>query len=313
MTSAKKFLVTGIAGLVGSALARRLLAEGHDVVGVDNLTTGFLRNVPEDAHFIRGDVQETNCIEQLDAWNFECIYHVAGQSSGEISFSDPVYDLQTNCQSTLLLLELARRTDCNSFVYASSMSVYGDPKNADIPVTEDSPVCPESFYAVGKLASENYMRVYSKQYGLNCTAMRLFNVYGPGQNMENLKQGMVSIFLAYARKRGRIVVKGSGERFRDQVYIDDITNAFFLVGARQGNHQGYFQIYNISTGEKTTVNDVLREIQNSGFNNEVEFAEATPGDQFGIFGDSRKFQEATGWLPLTSFSDGFRKMVELER
>lgn len=313
MTRAKRILVTGVAGFIGSAVARRLLSEGYEVVGVDNLSTGFLSNVPECAYFIKGNIHDINCIEKLYSWNFETVYHIAGQSSGEISFSDPLYDLKTNVQSTLLLLDLARRMNCKAFVYASSMSVYGEPADANIAVTEDSATLPKSFYAIGKLASENYMRIYSENYGLNCTALRLFNVYGPGQNMENLKQGMVSIFLSYALKGKTIIVKGSGDRFRDQVYVDDVSEAFLLAATKLRRFERSFQVYNISTGEKTTVDNVLDEIKKNGFNNVVEFVEGTPGDQLGIFGNSSKFREDTGWLPTRNFSDGFREMVEYFR
>ena len=165
-----------------------------------------MENIPEGVTFIQGDCQDEQTIQSLEKYEFEAIFHIAGQSSGEISFDDPVYDLQTNAQSTLLLLKLALKVGCKKFVYASTMSVYGD--KPDAPVEEDTTLNPKSFYGVGKVASEHYLRIYA-QYGVNSVALRLFNVYGPGQNMENLRQGMVSIFLAQAFENKHIHVKGS--------------------------------------------------------------------------------------------------------
>ena len=122
----KTFLVTGAAGFVGAALAKKLINNGHKVVTVDNLSTGFENSIPEGVVFYKGDVQDSSLIEKLHKYSFDCIFHIAGQSSGEISYDDPVYDLQTNTQSTLLLLKLAEKVNCKKFIYASSMSVYGD-------------------------------------------------------------------------------------------------------------------------------------------------------------------------------------------
>ena len=199
------FLVTGAAGFIGGALAKRLIEHGNKVITIDNLTTGFRESIPEGVIFIEGNCQDESIINQLNSYQFDAIFHIAGQSSGEISFEDPVYDLQTNAQSTLLLLKYALKTNCKKFIYASTMSVYGD--QPDIPITEEASTLPKSFYAVGKLASEHYLDIYSK-YSIDIVALRLFNVYGPGQNMENLKQGMISILLAQALSNKHILIKG---------------------------------------------------------------------------------------------------------
>ena len=217
------FLVTGAAGFIGSALSKRLIELGHKVVTVDNLSTGFVENIPNEVIFVKGDCHDKSLIKSLDKYSFDAIFHIAGQSSGEISFDDPVYDLQTNAESTLLLLKLALKVKCKKFIYASTMSVYGD--QGETLVKEDSSLNPKSFYGVGKLASEKYLSIF-QNFGINCTALRLFNVYGPGQNMYNLRQGMVSIFLAQAFNHNEINVKGSKDRFRDFIFIDDVVNAF---------------------------------------------------------------------------------------
>ena len=303
------YLVTGIAGFVGSKLAERLLEDGHKVVGIDNLSTGFVDAVPEGAIFIKGDCQDKKLIDRLYIYKFDAIFHIAGQSSGEISFDDPVYDLQTNTQSTLQLLKLCRDTGCKKFIYASSMSVYGDVD--DVAINENHPTSPKSFYGVGKLASEHYLRIYSN-YGIAATALRLFNVYGPGQNMDNLKQGMVSIFLAQALRNKSIHIKGSADRYRDFVYIDDVVDAF--LKSRTHTKTGTFGIYNICSSQKTTVGELVQLIQ-SNFKEDIpaRFEGSTPGDQFGIYGDGSLAKKLLHFNIRTKFEEGIKKFIHISR
>jgi UDP-glucose 4-epimerase len=300
-----KYLVTGAAGFIGGALAKALLVDGNEVYTIDNLSTGFIDAIPEGVKFIHGNCQDEKIVSQLNDIPFDAIFHIAGQSSGEISYDNPIYDLQTNAQSTLLLLQLAMRVNCNSFIYASTMSVYGD--QPDKRISEDSYLSPKSFYGVGKIASEHYMRIY-EEYGINCTALRLFNVYGPGQNMHNLRQGMVSIYLAQALNSGHIIVKGSPERFRDLVYIDDVVHSF--IRASKSTNVGY-SCFNVCTGIKTTVQELLEIISKSVPGQcSIEFAKGTPGDQHGIYGDNSKIYEAINWRPNIDVLTGLRKMIK---
>lgn len=298
----KKYLVTGAAGFIGSAIAKKLVTAGHEVYTIDNLRTGHEFNIPKGVHFIKGNVQDQESIAQLSEIKMDAIFHIAGQSSGEISFEDPVYDLQTNTQSTLLLLDYARKTGCTQFIYASTMSVYGD--QDILPVKEAYHPNPKSFYAVGKLASENYLKIFS-EYGINCTAIRLFNVYGPGQNMDNLKQGMISIFLAQALNESKILVKGSVDRFRDFVYIDDVVDAFIkALDCKIG-----YEVVNVASGVKTTVAQVLNSIEHQFDNTlEIEIKGGTKGDQFGIYADNTKAKEVLHCEPQVDFKKGFELM-----
>ncbi len=299
------YLVTGAAGFIGAAVAERLLAGGHTVVTIDNLSTGYMERIPKGAVFVQGDVADKKALSQMDNETFDAIIHIAGQSSGEISFENPVYDLQTNTQSTLLLLDLARRIGCKKFIYASTMSVYGDHQPPQC--KENAENLPKSFYAVGKIASEHYMRIYAEQFGIACTALRLFNTYGIGQNLRNLKQGMASIYLAMAINDHRIVVKGSKDRFRDFVYIDDVVEAIVKSLDRMEN----YDVFNVCTGKATTVETVVKTICDFlPYEVQVEYTEGTPGDQFGIFGDNEKIQRAMGWSPKVEFRDGMKRMVE---
>lgn len=299
------FLITGVAGFIGSAVARRLLAAGHEVVAIDNLSTGYRENVPEGTVFFEADCQDAGVYGRLPERSYSAIYHIAGQSSGEISFDNPVYDLQTNTQSTLLLLRFALENHCRRFLYASTMSVYGD--QPDAPVAETAITFPRSFYGVGKLASEHYLRIYA-QFGIEAVALRLFNVYGPGQNLQNLRQGMISIYLAQALKSDEIHVKGSGDRFRDFVYIDDVVDAFLTMG--QAEVQGY-SVYNVGTGVKTRVSDLLDQVA-AGFperNIRIRYEGITPGDMFGILADCAAIARDHGWKARTGLSQGLAQMT----
>ena len=183
------------------------------------------------------------------------------------------------------------------------MSVYGDP--IEPMVDESFWTEPKSFYAVGKIASEKYMRIYA-QFGIACTALRFFNVYGIGQNMQNLRQGMASIFLAQAINNHHIHVKGSKDRFRDFVYIDDVVNAVIASLDRVSG----FEVYNVCTGKKTTVEEVVETICDElPYPITVEYTGGTPGDQFGIYGSAKKIQEQLGWEAKINFQDGMRKMI----
>ncbi|MFC1517601.1 NAD-dependent epimerase/dehydratase family protein [Candidatus Margulisiibacteriota bacterium] len=302
-----KYLVTGAAGFIGSVLANYLIQKGNDVITIDNLTTGSKENLPKGIEFIQGNCQDPEIIKELNGIKLDAIFHLAGQSSGEISFDDPVYDLQTNTQSTLLLLNFAKESGCKKFIYASSMSVYGE--QAEQPVNESATTNPKSFYAIGKLASEQYLKIFQDTYGLKTTALRLFNVYGPGQNMENLRQGMLSIYLSLALKNKNVTVKGSAERYRDFIYIDDAVTAF--TKALEQNSPK-FEAYNVACGVKTTVAELIENMKTQlPFKFSVEYQENTKGDMFGIYGDNSKIKKELNWEPTIFINkNGMSKMVE---
>lgn len=305
----KRYLVTGGAGFIGSRVARDLLERGNEVTIIDNLTTGYRENLPARACFLLSDCQDPSVYKKIGKSKFDAIIHIAGQSSGEISFDNPVYDLRSNTESTLQLLKFCLRIGCERFIYASTMSVYGDP-HSDTPVRENAELKPLSFYGVGKIASEHYLRIY-EGYGIRPTSLRLFNVYGPGQNLKNLRQGMVSIYLAQMLQDNKIVVKGSLDRFRDFIYIDDVVNAFLVC---LDNPVTGGKILNIGTGIKTTVNGLLNlMIRIYGKDMPVEVAGNTPGDTFGIIADPGFFKEVTGFVARTTIEEGLKTMINLEK
>ena len=301
------YLITGAAGFIGSHLAKKLADEGNAITVIDNLSTGNKSNIVWEGVFIEGDDFNPKVIEKLNNQKFDAIFHIAGQSSGEISFENPIYDLNCNAASTLILLDYAKRTGCKRFVYASSMSVYGDENKGSVnEVTAE--LKPKSFYAVGKIASEHYMRIYS-QYGIRSTALRFNNTYGSGQNMENLKQGMVSIFLAQAVKNHHIIVKGDKNRFRDFVHVDDTVRA--IIMASKGNEPDLYNFYNVATNKKTTCEELINVMKKYlPFEVSVEYMGSTPGDQYGIYCDYSKIEKSLGWKPEITLDEGIKEMCE---
>lgn len=300
------YLVTGAAGFIGAALAKHLLDEGHTVVTIDNLSTGRKENIPQGCIAIIGNTHDRSSIEQAEKYAFDAVFHIAGQSGGMTSFDDPVYDLNSNVTSTLLLLDMCKRTNCKRFVYASSMSVYGDENPC--PVVEGSAKQPKTFYAVGKLASEGYMKMYADNFGIKTTALRFNNTYGPGQNMENLRQGMVSIFLAQAITNKHVHVMGAKDRFRDFVFIDDVVSA--CVMSATSNEPTLFNVYNIATNTKTTCEELLNKMQALlPFKFTVEYQGSTPGDQFGIYCDYSLIENSIGWKPNYTLEEGLKVMI----
>ena len=300
----KKYLVTGAAGFIGSSIAKNLVSNNCEVWTIDNLSTGFIENIPDGVEFIKGNCQNESSINALKKTQFDAILHFAGQSSGEISFDDPIYDLRTNTESTLNLINYALDNGCQRFIYASSMSVYG--KVPDKPIPESFLCNPLSFYGVGKLASEHYLRIYQTK-GLHPTILRIFNVYGPGQNLSNLRQGMVSIYLAQILKDEKIIVKGSPDRFRDFIYIDDVVRLTIMI---LNSKVGIGMNYNIGTGTKTTVREVLDKlIKQHGKEIKVKFIDPTPGDQLGIRANTELLHNDFEINDLVDFNSGLKKMV----
>ncbi len=302
------YLVTGGAGFIGSSVARRLIADGNIVYIIDNLKTGYLDNIPEGAVFINGDFSRDEVIDRLENKKFDAIFHIGGQSSGEISFEEPEYDLNTNTLSTLKLLKYCVKTGCNRFIYASTMSVYGE-DGVKEQFSEDDATNPKSFYAVGKLASEKYMDIFHREFGIDFVSLRYFNVYGVGQNLENLKQGMVSIYLKqfFDNRFEKVEVKGSLDRFRDLIYIDDVTD---ITVTSAHNSRFYNQIINIGTGVKSTVREILELIKlYTNSKKEIIVTSGTKGDQFGIYANNSKLKSLYK-KELTPFSVGVKKMID---
>ena len=302
----EKYLVTGAAGFIGSAVARQLIIDGSIVWTIDDLSTGSESNLAEGAKLLVGSCHDPEIISQIGDEKFDAIIHLAGQSSGEVSFDDPINDLKNNVESTLQLLNFALRTGCNRFIYGSSASVYGDAR--DLLVSESSNLQPLSCYGVGKLASEKYLQVFNEA-GIHTTALRFSNVYGPRQNLENMRQGMVSIYLAQLISDAEaIVVKGPLERTRDFVFIEDVVRVIIQTIK---NSKAFGQVYNVGSGETHSVGQLLDILMLAyGVKKKIVLEKGTPGDQKCVQVCIEKIRRDLEYRPLVKLEDGIARMID---
>ena len=275
----EKILITGVAGFIGSKISQKLINNQNiELFGVDDLSNGISKNVPKNINFIKLDLSRLNKFHLLPK-NIDKILHLAGQSSGEISFDNPVADLNKNVTSTLNLLKFYDQNQLKKFIYASSMSVYGDNKFTKFKELHDC--SPLSCYGIGKLMSEKYIKILCKK--TKYIIFRMFNVYGPGQDLSNLRQGMVSIYLAQAIKNKKILVKGNENRTRDFIYIDDVVNFWEKATFNKIKKN---QILNLGTGVQTKVKDILKNIKSLLPETKIKILKkGTPGDQKRVCAD----------------------------
>jgi UDP-glucose 4-epimerase len=302
----KTYLITGVAGFIGSAIAKRVLENGDKVIGIDNFNTGIKRDILKKIDFIEGDISKKEDIAKFRQYKIDAIFHLAAQSSGEISYENPEYDVLTNSLGTLNLLNFAVEQNIKRFIYASTMSIYGDVE--DKPILETDCKNPKSYYGITKLAGENYVTAFSDK--LNTTSFRLFNVYGEGQNMENLKQGMVSIYLSYFMKNIPVLVKGDKKRFRDFIYIDDVVDVWIQSIDLEIS---FGKVYNLATGKKTTVEILLNNLAEKWGNPNypIEYSNIrTSGDTFGIYADILKLKKDFNWSPKIDLETGIEKFIK---
>lgn len=301
-----RYLVTGGAGFIGSHVARALLAQGHDVVIVDNLSTGLARNLPKQAQFIRADLAEGATLDLLPTGRYEAVIHIAGQSSGAIGQKSPYADLQSNVGSTMLLTQWCLANGIRRFLYASSMAVYGMDNRE--PRDEGWHCRPASYYGSSKLASETYLNA-ARADGLEPVCLRLYNVYGAGQNLGNLYQGMASIYLAYLLKGVAVPVTGSLDRYRDFIHVDDVTTAF-LAALRDPLLPS--MVYNIGTGHRTTVRELLAMLvglMGLPADHPIEAGTASVGDVFGSVANSDRAHGELQWQAKVDLANGLKSMV----
>lgn len=310
MRNKKHIILTGGAGFIGTHIAHRFLREGYRVIVIDNLSTGKKENLPNDVDFLKFSIEKERDYDKLRHVRPDAVFHLAAQSSGEASFLNPHYDVSSHVIGTFLLLEWCRSKKIRRFIYSSSMSVYGAPRY--LPVDEAHPLEPKTYYAAGKAAAENYINLYHNTFGMRTTIFRLFSVYGPGQNLDNKLQGMLSIYLSYLLEGVPIIVRGQDKRFRDFIYIDDLVQAWWMALRKPIT---FGKTYNVASGERTTVCRLLKLLQSacSVRDYPVRFKRGTPGDQFGIVGDIAALQSDLCWKPEVNIRVGIQRTVDSEK
>ena len=244
-----KVLVTGGAGFIGSHIVDQLLAEGHQVVVVDDLSTGSLDNVNPQASFVRLSVLDGELLGLFEREKFDAALHLAAQTIVGSSLEHPDIDARVNVLGTLQVLEGCRQHGVERIIFASSAAVYGDV--AELPVPEEAPGQPASFYGLSKLTAERYIQMYHALYGLNYLILRYANVYGERQG-DRGEGGVVSIFAGCLCRNNRLNIYGDGGQTRDFVYVGDVAAAnVAAVTTPQTN-----RILNISSQTETSVNEL---------------------------------------------------------
>ncbi|MRS05209.1 NAD-dependent epimerase/dehydratase family protein, partial [bacterium] len=245
-----RYLITGAAGFLGSALANRLVKDGHVVYGLDDLSAGDAGTLVKEVRFTKGDVRDKTSL-----WNLlreiDCVYHLAARVSVSESVLYPSEYTAVNVMGTVNLMEAMRDVGVHRVILASSGAVYGD-QNAQ-PVVENAEPHPRSPYAVSKLSAEYYVRTIGSLWGMETVCLRVFNAYGPGQRIPVLHAPVIPSCLRNAAQNGTIVVHGDGKQTRDYIYIDDVVNALVSTSTAEGVNN---QIINVGSGKETSVRDI---------------------------------------------------------
>ncbi len=302
--SARRVLVTGGAGFIGSHVADAYLAQGWEVTVLDSLVHGRRENVPDGADFAELDIREPDAARLVREGRFDLVSHHAAQMDVRVSVSDPRFDAAVNVDGLLNILHVAHEAGVGRFLFVSSGGVvYGEPEVR--PTPETSPKLPESPYGVTKLAGEQYLFYYHRVHGMEYAALRYANVYGPRQDPHG-EAGVVAIFSTRLLRGEPLTVYGDGEQTRDYVYVGDVVSANMLLSevslprARLLDDRGF----NVGTGIETSVLELARHLGDAGATRaEIVHATARPGELRHSSLDASRLR-ALGWGPATHVRDG---------
>lgn len=301
----KSILVTGGAGFVGSHLCRALLEKEFYVVAIDNLSNGIKDNVPKGAVLVEADLSKDTWFDLLDIYNFDIVIHCAAQASNAMSFDDPKQDWNSNQVSTWNVINFCKKRSIQRLIFTSTMSVYGEPKKIPTPVSE-LPM-PLTYYATHKAVAETYLKLSS---GINWTIFRLYTTYGYGQNLANLNQGLVKIYLGFILRGEPIRVRGSGERLRDIIHVSDVVLA--IIQSLE-NTNTYKQTYNLGSGITKKVSEIIKLLVNAAgmdTNYPVVYEKGDLGDPSRTHADIKNATSDFGWQPLILPANGIDLTVK---
>ncbi|MEZ5177156.1 MAG: NAD-dependent epimerase/dehydratase family protein [Acidimicrobiales bacterium] len=299
-------LVTGGAGFIGSNLADALLARGHEVRIIDDLSTGVRENLPAGARFFEGSITEPDLLEEAVA-DVEVVFHQAALGSVARSVNAPLVSDTANTHGTLAVLDAAHRLGVRRVVQASSSSVYG---GADVrPTPESTPLLPRSPYAVTKMVGEHYARVFAELHGLETVTLRYFNVYGPRQRPDAAYAAVIPLFIAALRAGRAPEVHGDGKQSRDFAFIDDVVAAN-LLAAEAPAEQCSGRVYNVAGGREQSLLEML-EILGRATGTDIAPVHVAPrvGDVRHSFADLSAAAADLGYRPQVSFEEGLARTV----
>ena len=306
-------LVTGAAGFIGSTLVDRLLNDGHQVVGVDNLSSGRRSNLEQAAQnpnftWIEDDIVTADLDGLLAHHQPEVVFHLAAQIDVRKSVADPIHDAKVNVIGTIRLAEAARKANVRKVVHTSSGgSIYGTPHN--FPTNESTNTDPASPYAAGKVAGEIYLNTFRHLYGMDCSHIAPANVYGPRQDPHG-EAGVVAIFSKALLSGKPTRVFGDGSNTRDYVYVDDVVDAFVKASGPKGGGQRF----NIGTGVETSDRKLHSAVAKAvGAPDDPEFAPERLGDLKRSCLDVRLGEMVLGWRPHVRLDEGVARTVDYFR
>ena len=307
------YLITGVAGFIGSALARAVLAQGDQVRGIDNLSTGKKENLAEILDGI--DFRQADLLD-LDGVHKACsdvdyVLHEAAIPSVPKSVLDPLGSNRANLDATVNLLVASRDAKVKRVVYAASSSAYGD--DPTLPKHEDMLPNPISPYAVAKLASEHYMISFYRCYGLETVCLRYFNVFGPRQDPASPYSGVLAKFATQMLKGEQPTIFGDGKQSRDFIYVDNVVEAN-LLACKGPASQVVGRVFNVATGRRTNLNQTFRILKKlTGYSGEVKYGPARTGDVKHSLADMSRAKKRLGYKPKVDFEEGLRRTIEWYR
>ena len=304
-----KILVTGGAGFIGAYLVKKLLEKKHKILIFDNLSTiGGIKYINKNCKFIKGSLENPNDVKKIAKWKPEIIFHLAAQSAGGSAYSNPKNDYLSNGFGTYNLCVLAKKLNLKHFIYTSSVAVYGS--NPKKKINEKTSIKPDSIYGVSKYVGEMFIDQELKKTKIKTTVLRVFNTYGPGENLNFLKKGMVSIYSSYVWRGKPIIVKGSLDRVRDITYIDDVVSV--LCKTMHNKRLKKNEVINLSSSNSLTVKTLIKEIilASKKKNIKIVVTKSTPGDSKIFHTNNRKLLKLYPGTKFTTIKEGLKKYFD---
>jgi UDP-glucose 4-epimerase len=299
------FLITGAAGFLGSALAEHLAREGHQVRGLDDLSTGDPQALSPDVHFTRGDVNDRPKLWTL-LQEVDCVYHLAARVSVPESILYPREYNAVNVGGTVSLMEAMRDVGVRRVILASSGAVYGD--QGEQPLQETATPDPRSPYAVSKVSAEHYVRTIGKLWGMETVCLRIFNAYGPGQHLPPSHPPVVPHFLRQTLRGGTLVVHGDGQQTRDYVYVDDVVCAM-VAAATAPNINGH--VINVGSGTETSIRELVKHVgEATGLEVEALYNSNTSGGVSRMCADLSLAEQKLNYHPSINLDEGLRLTLQ---
>ncbi|MBA9086783.1 UDP-glucose 4-epimerase [Fontibacillus solani] len=304
-----RILVTGGCGFIGSHLVDRLIEEMHEVVVVDNLSSGFIQNLNTAARFVEIDICDKTISDVFEDFRPELVYHLAAQVDVQKSINMPGFDANVNIIGSINILNQCLKYGVNKIVYASSAAIYGNPKK--LPINENFDSRPISYYGLSKYTPESYIKVFSDMNNIRYTILRFANVYGERQSYQG-EGGVISIFFNKYLNNETPIIYGDGTQTRDFIYVKDIVSANVLVMNKGDN-----EIFNVSTNTPVNINEIANKISRiTKVSIEPIYRPAREGDIKDSFLDNTKMFKQLNWKPSFSIEQGLLetyKKLELKK